>query len=115
MKGRLSHQIEAVMRQLKLDLSELELAFDSDSEIISYYLDTETGEVFNVTEEERRTLEMIYESYYDERTQTVDWEAAFQEEHIPEWQRWFPFKQERLHQRILDWLVAQGITPANDH
>ena len=28
------------MRQLKIDLSELEMAFDSGSEMISYYLDS---------------------------------------------------------------------------
>lgn len=173
------------MRQLKIDLTELKMAFDSGSEMISYYLDTETGEIITTSEDERRTLEMIYESYYDEQTQTVDWEAAFQEEHLPEWQRkriqdadrveegfssrfidippeeshegyrdmeafivtvrsprlqerleraisgrgafryfkdvlldypaererWFRFKQERLHQRMLEWLEAQGITP----
>jgi hypothetical protein len=75
------------MRQLKIDLSELELAFDSGSEMISYYLDLETGEVISVSDEERSLLEGIYESYYDEQTQTVDWEAAFQEEHVPDWQR----------------------------
>ncbi|MEW6716679.1 MAG: UPF0158 family protein [Chloroflexota bacterium] len=173
------------MRQLKIDLSELELAFDSASEMISYYLDTETGEIITITDDERRTLEMLYESYYDEQTQTVDWEAAFQEKQVPDWQReilqdadrvevgfgsrfiyvpsegshegyrdmeafiatvrnlrlqerleraisgrgafryfkdvlldypaerqrWFQFKQERLHQRILDWLESLGISP----
>jgi len=36
------------MRQLKIDLSELELAIDSGSEMISYYLDIETGEVVSI-------------------------------------------------------------------
>jgi hypothetical protein len=75
------------MRQLKIDLSELEMAFDSGSEIISYYLDIETGVVISVSDEERGMLESIYESFYDEQTQTVNWEAAFQKEHIPDWQR----------------------------
>lgn len=26
-------------------------------------------------------------------------------------ERWFQFEQERLHQRILDWLKAHDITP----
>lgn len=173
------------MRQLKIDLSELELAFDSGSEMISYYLDIETGEVVSVSDQERSLLESIYKSYYDEQTHTVDWVAAFDEKHIPEWQRqslqdadrieagfgsryidipsesshegyrdmeafivtvhnphlqeqleraisgrgafryfkdvlldypaererWFQLKQERLHQRIFDWLESQGITP----
>ena len=36
------------MRQLKIDLCEIELAFDSGSEMISFYLDLETGEVVSV-------------------------------------------------------------------
>ncbi len=176
------------MRQLKIDLSELEMAFDSPSEMISYYLDIETGEIKSVSDEERSLLERIYESYYDQQTQTVNWEAAFQEEHVPDWQReglqdadrveagfgsrfiaipsesshegyhdmeafittalnprlqerleraiggrgafryfkdvlldypvererWFRFKQERLQQRIREWLEYEGITLAND-
>jgi hypothetical protein len=173
------------MRQLKIDLSELEMAFESGSELISYYLDIETGEVISVRDEERGLLESIYESYYDEQSETIDWENAFEKEHVPDWQRellqsadrveagfdsrfitipsegshegyrdmkafiatvrsrrlqerleraiggrgafryfkdvlldyptererWFQFKQERLHQRMLDWLEAHEITP----
>jgi hypothetical protein len=75
------------MRQLKIDLSELELAFDNSSEMTLYYLGLETGEVISVSNEERSLLESIYESYYDEQTQTVDWENAFNQEHVPDWQR----------------------------
>ena len=32
-------------------------------------------------------LESIYDSYYNEQTQTIDLAAAFQEEHGPEWLR----------------------------
>jgi hypothetical protein len=177
------------MHQLKIDMSEVELAFDSNGGMISYYLDIETGEVTSVTDEERGLLERIYESYYDEQTQTVDWETAFQAEHVPDWQResiqvadrieanlgsrliaipsegshegyrdmeafivivrsprlqeqlerairgrsafryfkdvlldypaererWFQFKQERLRQRMLDWLKSQEITPVDHH
>jgi hypothetical protein len=173
------------MRQLKIDFSELELAFDNSGGMISSYLDVETGEIIHVTDEERSIIEIIYETYYDETSQTVDWEAAFLEEGIPDWQRdrlkdvdrveagygnrfitipsedsregyhdmeafidtvhnprlqerleraisgrgafryfkdvlldypterdrWFKFKNDRLHQRIFDWLEAQGIIP----
>lgn len=75
------------MRQLKINLSELELAFNRGSETISYYLDLETGEVINSSDEERGLLESIYESYYNEQSETVVWENAFQEENIPDWQR----------------------------
>jgi Uncharacterised protein family (UPF0158) len=174
------------MRQLKIDLSELELAFDSGSEMISYYLDLETGEVISFSDEVRGSLESISGPYSDEQSQTIDWENAFEKELVPDWQRellqnadrvgagfgdrfiaipsegshegyrdmetfiatvhnrrlqerleraisgrgafryfkdvlldypaererWFQFKRERLHQRILDWLEAKyGITP----
>lgn len=173
------------MRQLKIDLSELELAFDSGREMISFYLDLETGEVISVSDDERVSLEIIYKSYYDEQSETVDWENAFEKEHVPDWQRerlknadrveagfgdrfisippegshegyhdmeafvatvrnrrlqerleraiggrgafryfkdvlfdypaewerWFQFKRERLHHRILDWLEANEIIP----
>ena len=172
------------MRELKIDISDLEMAFDGGFEDIHYYLDLETGEIITVTDEERSLLESIYESYYDQQTQSVDWGAAFQDERVPGWQhhrlqdadrvekgfgsrfitippdsshegyrdmedfiasvdslhlqnrlahairgrgafrrfkdvlletpsareRWFQFKQERLQQRILDWLESQMIT-----
>jgi sensor histidine kinase YesM len=75
------------MRQLKIDLSELEMAFDSYGEMISYYLDLETGEVISVSDEEGGLLESIYQSYYDEQSETVDWESAFEKEQISDWQR----------------------------
>ena len=75
------------MRQLKINLTELEMAFDSYGEMISYYLDLETGEVISVSDEERSLLESIYESYYDDQSETVDWESALEKEHVPDWQR----------------------------
>lgn len=65
----------------------MEIAFEGGSEMISYYLNLETGEVVSVSDEERGILETIYESYYDNLTQIVGWERAFDEEHIPDWQR----------------------------
>jgi hypothetical protein len=63
------------------------MAFEGGSETISYYLDIETGEIISVSDDERGLLENIYELYYDEQTQTVDWEVAFKDGHIPDWQR----------------------------
>jgi hypothetical protein len=176
------------MNQVKIDLSELQMAFEGGSEMISYYMDIETGEIISVSDDERGLLENIYELYYDEQTQTVAWEVAFKDEHIPDWQReriqdadrveaglssryieipsessqegyrdmqafidtvrnprlqeqleravggrrafryfkdvlldypiererWFMFKQERLQQRIREWLEYEDITIAND-
>jgi len=75
------------MRQLNIDMSELELAFEGGYETIAYYLDLETGEVITVSEDARAILETIYESYYDKQTQIVDWESAFENERVPDWQR----------------------------
>jgi hypothetical protein len=173
------------MRHLKIDISELELAFAGVFEMISYYLDLDTGEVISVSQEARNVLDTIYGSYYDEQSQIVDWESAFENERVPDWQRelvhdadrvetglgvtiivipsesslegyddmdafidtvrnphlkellerainrrspfrnfkdvlldypaererWFPFKRERLQQRITEWLEEYGITP----
>jgi len=75
------------MRHLSIDMPELELAFESGFEMISYYLDLDTGEVISVSEEACNVLDTIYESYYDEQTQVVDWEGAFENERVPDWQR----------------------------
>jgi hypothetical protein len=75
------------MRHLNIDMPELELAFEVGFEMISYYLDLDTGEVISVSEEARNVLDTIYESYYDEQTQIVDWESAFESERVPDWQR----------------------------
>lgn len=173
------------MRQLKIDLAELEFAFESSSEMISNYLDLDTGELIMVSDDELSLLESIIETSSDEPSQPVDWQSVFEDEHVPEWQRerlmkayqvetglgerfisiagdsshegyqdmkafivtihdrklleqldraingrgafrnfkdvlsehpaererWFQFKQERLHQRVLDWLESQDITP----
>jgi hypothetical protein len=82
-----SSHVEPIMRHLNIDMSELELAFEGGYETIAYYLDLDTGEVIGVSEEARNILDTIYESYYDEQTQIVDWESAFENERIPDWQR----------------------------
>jgi len=33
------------MRQLKIDFSEFEFAFESSRDLLSFYLDSETGEI----------------------------------------------------------------------
>ena len=40
-----------------------------------------------VNHDERRWLEGLYEEYYDEETQALDWEAVFQEEPMHDWQK----------------------------
>lgn len=75
------------MRQLKIDLSELEIAFETSIDTATYYLDIETGDVLMITAEASYLLDEIYQTYYDKETRTVDWETAFQEEGVPDWQR----------------------------
>jgi hypothetical protein len=60
------------------------MAFDSGGEMTSHYPDIEAGEIIGVSGQECGLLESIYESYYDEQAQSVDWEAAFDVEHLPD-------------------------------
>ena len=94
------------MRQLKIDLSELEMAFDNYSGMISYYLDLETGAVISISDEERRTLESIYESYYDEQSEFVDWESALEKEHVPDWQRELLINADRVEAGFGDRFIS---------
>jgi hypothetical protein len=73
------------MRQLKIDFSELELAFESGGDMLSFYLDLETGEIISVSEEDQSLMTSITRSYTDEQTKVIDWEKAFQEEGIADW------------------------------
>jgi hypothetical protein len=94
------------MRQLKIDLFELEVAFEGGYEMISYYLDLETGEVICISEEARGILKTINESCYDEQTQTVDWEKAFRLENVPDWQRELVREADRVEAGFGDTIIA---------
>lgn len=94
------------MHQLIIDMSELELAFECGYDMISYYLDLETGEVITVSEEVRGILETIYESYYDEQPQIVDWESAFENERVPDWQREMVQDADRVEIGFGDTIIA---------
>jgi hypothetical protein len=84
------------MRKLNIEMSDLEMAFDNSGEMTNYYLDIETGDVLSITDEDNRLLEQLSENYYDEETRTMDWEKAFQEETIPEWQRDMLLKADQI-------------------
>lgn len=94
------------MRQLNIDMSELELAFEGGCDTISYYLDLETGEVIIITEEARGILESIYQSYCDEQSQTVDWETAFKSKNVPDWQRDLIHDVDRVEAGFGDTIIA---------
>ncbi len=174
------------LRKLKIDLIQLELAFDNNSFEMQYYLDLHTGQVMLITDEIRQKLEDIYEElnaagdegfrHFTEAAQKrnlPDWqkEMLFEAHHVEEhlgtryvqvpiadvheayddmedyietvrgarlqeeiWEairgrgafrrfkelladypqereRWFKFQDERVRQRMLDWLAEQGIDP----
>jgi hypothetical protein len=84
------------MRKLNIEMWDLEMAFDNSGEMTNYYLDIETGDVLSITDEDNRLLEQLSENYYDEETRTMDWEKAFQEETIPEWQRDMLLKADQI-------------------
>ena len=75
------------MRNINIDLSELGMAFENYDTQISYYLDLETGEVLFVNHDDRSWLESLYEDYYDEQTESLDWERVFLEEGMQDWQK----------------------------
>jgi len=82
------------------------MAFDNYSGMISYYLDLETGAVISISDEERRTLESIYESYYDEQSESVDWESALEKEHVPDWQRELLINADRVEAGFGDRFIS---------
>jgi hypothetical protein len=94
------------MRQIRIDISELEEAFEGGYEMISYYLDLVTGEVISVSEETRGILETIYESYTDEHAQSVDWEKAFKLENVPDWQRELVRDADRVEAGLGDTIIS---------
>jgi len=80
---------ERIPRRLRVDLSELEVAFDDASWKRSYYLDLETGKVLMVTDEIRQELEQVYEEAIPgERTdEEVDVTPILDRLELPEWEK----------------------------
>jgi hypothetical protein len=76
------------MRKVKVDLDELVSAFDDGSPELTFYLDTDTGEVVLVTDETRRELEKIYEEMYGEGDEpVVAFEEVLRQRNLPDWQQ----------------------------
>ena len=53
-------------RRLAIDLDDLQSAFESASDTIRYYLDSETGQIVLTTDDSRMELERIYDGLYGE-------------------------------------------------
>ena len=73
------------MRKLKVDLGELEMAFDNSFPDHRYFLDLETAKVVLVTDETSRELEEIYAELPDgaEAAQIV---KAIRQRNLQDWQ-----------------------------
>ncbi|MBI2906204.1 MAG: hypothetical protein HYX92_00970 [Chloroflexi bacterium] len=71
-------------------MGELETAFDDASPVVSYFLDTETGEVLRITDETNRELEEILEDL-DEDLIGEERQAALEklldERDLDDWER----------------------------
>jgi len=78
----------APKKKLAVNLSELEFAFENTSEMMSHYLDLETGQVVMITEEVRWRLEEIYQEMHDrESAGPVDLAAALEQCNVPDWEK----------------------------
>ena len=75
-------------RKLKVDLNELELAFENSSWEIAYFLDKETGSVLMVQESTFRDLENIYDEYDEEEEEdSFNLQQALDELDLEDWER----------------------------
>lgn len=82
------HDVEQPKRRLKMDLGEIEGAFESGSLEAHYYLDLETGQMEMITDEMRRDLEEVYETAYDEDgKEKMPIAQAIQQSDVPEWEK----------------------------
>ena len=77
------------MRKVKVDMSELALAFETDFPEASSLLNVETGEVLMVTDEVREAIDEFFEETdikegEDPKAKFEEW---LKEYHCPEWQR----------------------------
>lgn len=86
-------------RRLDIDLGELELALQTDSYEMHYYLDLETGEILLIMDEFRHELERIYGEIYDEEgNRVVALEEYLADRDDPEWQKEMVLAADRVEQ-----------------
>jgi len=80
------------LRKLKIDLSELELAFEASDWENAFFLDSDTGDVLLVQENTFRDLENIYENYPEDEEDEEDAEPivlvdVLDEMDLHDWER----------------------------
>lgn len=73
-------------RRLRINLSDLEVAFDTNFEEMTYFLDLETGAVVLVTGETRQTLEEIYEEIPEGADAERAFAAALAARNLQDWE-----------------------------
>jgi predicted nucleotidyltransferase len=81
------------MRRLKINLFELEAAFETSSTEMHHYLDTETGEVLMTTDEFTQELERLRE----EADPEAKLEDLLRKSNLPDWQRQAIAEADRVH------------------
>jgi hypothetical protein len=84
-----NRSMEQPKRKLTVNMTELEVAFESFDEIMQvlFYLDLESGEVVMTTEEDRNNLQEAYDTYADPETGQIDWPAVLPQLDLPDWQK----------------------------
>jgi len=86
-------------RKLNVDLGDLELALQTDSYEMHYYLDLETGEIILIMDEFRRELERIYDEIYDEEgNRVIALEEYLEDRDDPDWQNERLLEADRVEQ-----------------
>ena len=75
------------MKKLSVDLSELEVAFESSSPLNIFYLDTETGKTIPISEDGQFLYQQMNDMYYRSELERIDWEEAFASGRVQDWER----------------------------
>jgi len=82
------------MKKVAINWDELSAAFDNSFPELSYYLDTETGEVILITEEAHQFVQELYEGEDDVDAPDFDLDAVLARSNMPLWQ------QENIRQAV---------------
>lgn len=84
-------------RRLRVDMDELESAFDNASHELRYYLDLETGDVVMVTDEARREVVALDEEIYGDGDEPcVPFAGALAQRDLPDWMKEAVAEAERV-------------------
>ena len=104
-------------RRLKVDMDALTGVFELHFDDINSYLDLETGEVLQVSDETRRLLEKLDEELYtDEGERVMPLEVLLaQHPEIPDWQKVALLEADRVERGFGARIVAIDPEPYSDY